>query len=136
MAAAALEPRPGQIGAFGRYYGYCSNRSRGARRLAEQERDTSASIVIDEPTVDARRKASWACLVRKVYELDPIRCLNCGATIRIIALIDDTDVIEHILKHLNVWDPQPKTISAAGPDPPWPQGETIPLTYHPVPDIA
>ena len=21
-------------------------------------------------------------------------------------------------------------------DPPWPDGETIPLTYHPVPDIA
>ena len=58
---------------------------------------------------------------------------------RIIALIDDADdadIIERILKHLNVWDPQPKSISPAGPDPPWPQGETIPLTYHPVPDIA
>jgi len=26
---------------------------------------------------------------------------------RIIALIDDTGVIERILKHLSVWDPQP-----------------------------
>ena len=55
---------------------------------------------------------------------------------RIIALIDDTDVIERILKHLKAWDPQPETISPAGPDPPLPQGETIPLTYHPVPDNA
>ena len=32
-----------------RCYGYYSNRARGARRLAAQEHDTSASIPIDEP---------------------------------------------------------------------------------------
>jgi hypothetical protein len=53
-----------------------------------------------------------------------------------MALIDGIDVIERIPKHLNVWDPLPDIISPAGPDPPWPKGETIPLTYHPVPDIA
>jgi hypothetical protein len=35
-----------------------------------------------------------------------------------------------------VWDPQPDTLTPAGPDPPLPQGETLSLTYHPVPDIA
>ncbi len=54
----------------------------------------------------------------------------------IIALIDDADVIERILKHLNVWDPLPEANSPAGPDPPWPHGETPPLTYHPMRDIA
>jgi hypothetical protein len=44
--------------------------------------------------------------------------------------------IERILRHLSVWDPQPQTRSPAGPDPPWPNGETMPLTYHPVADIA
>ena len=52
-----------------RYYGYYSNRSRGARRLTEQAHDTPASIVIDEPTVDARRKANWARLIQKVVAL-------------------------------------------------------------------
>jgi len=55
---------------------------------------------------------------------------------RINALIDDVDVVERILKHLKVWDPQPDTLTPAGPDPPLPQGETLSLTYHPVPDIA
>ena len=55
---------------------------------------------------------------------------------RIIALIDDGDVIERILKHLNMWDPPLAVLSPAGPDPPWPQGATIPLIDHPVPDIA
>jgi len=32
--------------------------------------------------------------------------------------------------------PQPQSRSPAGPDPPWPKGESIPLTYHPAPDIA
>ena len=54
----------------------------------------------------------------------------------IIALIDDADVVKRILKHLKLWDPLPETISPAGPDLPWPQGQTLPLTYHPVPDIA
>ena len=35
---------------------------------------------------------------------------------RIIALIDDVDVLERILKHLKVWDPQPDTLTPAGPD--------------------
>ena len=30
-------------------------------------------------------------------------------------------------------DPQPDTLTPAGPDPPLPQGETLSLTYHPVP---
>ena len=55
---------------------------------------------------------------------------------RIIALIDDAGVLERILRHLKVWGPIPDPISPAGRDPPWPDGETLPLTYHPVLDIA
>ena len=54
----------------------------------------------------------------------------------IIALIDDADVVECILTHLKVRDPIPDPISPAGPNPPWPDGETLPLSYHPVPGIA
>ena len=32
---------------------------------------------------------------------------------RIIAIIDDAGVIERILKHLSVWDPQPESRSPA-----------------------
>ncbi len=44
---------------------------------------------VDESPVDARRKANWARLIQQVYEIDPLECPNCGATMRIIALIDD-----------------------------------------------
>jgi hypothetical protein len=42
-----------------RYYGYYSNRSRGARRLAADD-DPSAITIVDDSPVDTRRKASWA----------------------------------------------------------------------------
>jgi hypothetical protein len=77
-------------------------------------------------------RAGWARLIQKVYEVDPLECPNGGATMRIIALIDNADVIERILKHAKVWDPQPEIISPVGPDPPRPRVETLPITYHPV----
>ena len=119
-----------------RYYGYYSNRSRGARRLIENGDDTAGPIRIDESPATTCRKAAWARLIQKVYQVDPLECVNCGSNMCIIALIDDVDVVERILRHLNQWHPQPDTFTPAGPDPPLPQGETLPLTYHPVPDIA
>ncbi len=118
------------------YYGYYSNRSRGTRRLAEQAGDTAPGPIIDYTPVDTRRKANWARLIQKVYEVDPLQCSRCGTTLRIIALIDDGNVIERILRHLNEWDPAPETITTTGPDPPIPEGENLPLTYHTLPDIA
>jgi len=70
------------------------------------------------------------------YEVDPLECTHCGATLRIIALIEVADVIERILKALNVLDPPADPVIPKGPDPPWPKGETTPLTYHSLPDIA
>lgn len=104
--------------------------------MGEQASDTAPGLVIDDTPVDTRRKANWARLIQKVYEVDPLECTRCCATLRIIALIDDADVIEHILEHLTVWDPPPEPRSATGPDPPVPKGETLPFTYHPVPNVA
>ena len=61
-------------------YGDYSNRSRGLRRLATEDQDPAVITV-----VDTRRKANWARLIRKVYEVDPLKCTRCGATMRIIA---------------------------------------------------
>lgn len=75
-------------------------------------------------------------MIRRVYEVDPLECANCGGTMRIIAAIDDAGVIERILQHLSVWDPPPETRSPVGPDPPLPRGEAIPLSDPPLPESA
>ncbi len=69
-----------------RYYGYYSNRSRGARRQAEPQSEEHAQITIDDRPPNRRCKANWARLIQKVYEVDPLECPHCGATMRIIAL--------------------------------------------------
>ncbi len=52
-------------------------------------------------------KASWARLIRKVYEVDPLVCPRCGGEMRPIAIVEQALVIELILRHVGAWDPQP-----------------------------
>jgi len=53
---------------------------------------------------------------------------------RFLAVIEDAPVIERILRHVGAWEPTPPL--RAPPEEAWPTGSQIPLTYHPVPDIA
>ncbi|MCP4042876.1 MAG: hypothetical protein GY731_13120 [Gammaproteobacteria bacterium] len=108
-----------------RNYGYYSNRSRRERRLAEQE---------DE---DDKDSSVWARLIKQIYEVDPMLCPKCGGEMRIMAIIEEDEVIEKILRHLKLWDPRPPSQAPPleeGED--WPVNSQIPLVYSPLPDIA
>ncbi len=75
-------------------------------------------------------------LIRKVYEADPLECPKCHGPMRVIALIDDPPVVRRILEHLGRWAPQAAGPGLPAPAPEWPANAVIPLTYHPLPDIA
>ena len=52
---------------------------------------------------------TWAQRLKRVFAIDIEKCERCGGPVRIIASIEDPDVIEKILKHLGldqVGDPQ------------------------------
>ncbi|MDZ4850270.1 MAG: transposase [Pirellulaceae bacterium] len=49
-----------------RYYGWYSNKSRGMRKKAEAAEPSS-----EEPTT-SRSSQSWAMLIKRVYEMDPL----------------------------------------------------------------
>ncbi len=127
-----------------RYYGYYSNQSRGERRLAEQEdeddKDSSVEEGIEErvdPELSKNAKSAWARLIKQVYEVDPMLCPKCGGEMRIMAIIEEDEVIEKILRHLKHWDPRPPSQAPPleeGED--WPVNSQIPLIYCPLPDIA
>ena len=70
-----------------------------------------------------------------VFE-DPMLCTNCGAEMRLIALIEDELVIEKILSHLHLWGPRPPSQPPPTENIDWPHNSQIPLTYAPLPDIA
>ncbi len=62
--------------------------------------------------------SSWAALVKRVYEVDPLECPKCGAEMRIIAFIErcQRDVVEKILRHCGLWEGPLRTLpTARGP---------------------
>jgi len=54
----------------------------------------------EEPTA-AKRRASmtWAQRLKRTFGIDIETCPQCGGAVRIIAYIEDPDVIEKILAH-------------------------------------
>lgn len=105
-----------------RYYGCYSNRARGERtkRRAEgADLENSAEVeVIDVSDYQPRRLPSkkWRELIKKVWEVDPMNCPRCGSEMRMVALIDDHEVIEKILRHLDLW-PEEALPARAPPEP-------------------
>jgi len=54
----------------------------------------------------------WTELIRKAYEVDPLRCSACGGQMRIISIIEETETIDRIIRHLDM------TFEAERPPPP------------------
>ena len=50
------------------------------------------------------RRRSWARLIKKVYEANPLVCPRCFGSLTIISRIVDGPVIEKILRHLKLWN--------------------------------
>jgi len=62
-----------------------------------------------------RLRSSWARLIKKVYQADPLVCPRCSGPLKIISLIDNAAVIEKILRHLKLWD-RPERPPPAAPE--------------------
>ena len=45
-------------------------------------------------------KSTWARLIAKIYEVDPLVCTKCGGEMKVVAVIMETTEVEKILKHL------------------------------------
>jgi hypothetical protein len=42
----------------------------------------------------------WAALLRRIYDVDPLRCPTCGTQMRVISFILRPSVIDRILAHI------------------------------------
>jgi hypothetical protein len=84
-----------------RSYGAYSNR--GRIRVAAVEDETlgaPAAKLSEYDHSDCSREArsTWARLIKKIFEADPLLC-KCGSRMRIISFITDPRVIDRILRH-------------------------------------
>ena len=86
------------------YYGAYSNAHRGIahRRKAFIEvppEDEPYNPPEPDSTWLAARRKSWARLIRRVYEVDPLLC-PCGKRMRVVGFITQAHVIRKILDHI------------------------------------
>ncbi|WP_155310521.1 transposase [Desulfosarcina ovata] len=93
---------PGRYEQTVRYYGYYSNKSRGMRKKAET--DDAIPVILKNDISSKKWRQNWARLIQKVYEVDPLICPKCQGKMRIIAFIEDEQLIKKILKHLDLWE--------------------------------
>jgi len=83
-----------------RYYGAWSHVRRARTRKG------SCAAARPAPSPDTQdgcaqlSKRTWARLIEKVYEADPLVCPRCSGPLKIISLIGDGAVIKKILHHL------------------------------------
>ena len=84
-----------------RFCGAYSNRGRVVRaRVEGDSADAAADSQEDRDNSDISREArsTWARLVRKIFEADPLVC-SCGTRMRIVSFITDPRVVDRILRH-------------------------------------
>jgi len=69
----------------------------------------------DDRTDDCRRTAmTWARRLKRVFNIDISVCSHCGGKVRVIACIEDPNVINTILKHLEAKSSHEKQAAAIG----------------------
>ena len=103
-----------------RYYGWYSNKARGVRRKRQQAAAEAAATALGaglptppipalqvspEPPTCSRASQTWAMLIKRVYEVDPLACPKCGGQMKVIAFLEPPqgEVIEKILRHCGLW---------------------------------
>jgi len=98
--AALVSHIPDRGGQTVRYLGYYSNATRG--RLKKEEDEPEYHIIEDETPGGLNK--SWARLIQKIYEVDPLICPKCGGEMRVIAFIEDYKIVKKILDYLGIYE--------------------------------
>ncbi len=92
-----------------RYYGAYSNRKRKAMRSAQKAGgdQTASETQCVPPTgfpegeqAHRRPRPSWARLLHRIFEIDPLLCPKCGTEMQVVSVITEPETIDKILKHI------------------------------------
>jgi hypothetical protein len=119
-----------------RYYGALGPRSplRSAVTQATREGATNAEMeagysvtLIAKASREARRARSaagraWAACLRKIFEVDPVRCGKCAGEMKLVAVILDDRELDRILAHQGWPTEFPKTKASRAPPGAWRAG--------------
>jgi hypothetical protein len=99
-------PDKGQVTV--RYYGLYANAHRGKVKKIHQ----AFPLQMVEQELRPIPSKGWAEMIRKVYEVDPMLCPQCGGMMKVISFLTDYAVVDRIIDHLKL------TFVAERPPPP------------------
>ena len=103
-----------------RYYGRYSSRARGERLKAAHQQDTDSENLSNPDKTSSN--SSWAILLKRIYEIDPLECPLCQSEMKITGIILQPMEIRAFMRSLGISEPRaptplPKPPTLEYPDP-------------------
>ena len=84
-----------------------------------------------KPAAAGKPASTWARLIRRIFEVDPLRCRRCGAEMRLIAFITDFRQTSRILEHIGEQTIRPPPLTTKTS----PAGLSRPEAVDYIPDV-
>lgn len=85
-----------------RFYGRFSYAARGRRDKEVSEGTVDISLDPSENPLCQRRQKSWARLIRRIYEVDPLQCPRCQGQMKMVAFITAPFEIQRLMRSLGI----------------------------------
>jgi hypothetical protein len=103
-----------------RNWGYYSNASRAKRRRESGLPNSTHDNQNDDHEQDRsdghrQRRLSWAKMIQKVYEIDPLLCPFCGGEVKILSFIIKPRTIRKILDAMDLPSQKPVPLAHSPP---------------------
>jgi len=98
---AALVPKP-RVN-LTRYHGVLAPNHRWRGLVTPAKRGKGVKPIADmkvRSTAECHAAMTWAQRLKRVFNIDIEVCSHCGGSVRVIACIEDEDIIDRILAHL------------------------------------
>ena len=98
---ASLVPKP-KVN-LTRFHGVFSPNSKHRTLVTPAKRGKNRQIgdLKDDKTEGERRTAmTWAQRLKRVFNIDVETCTHCGGAVKVIACVEDQEIIDKILSHL------------------------------------
>ena len=80
------------------YYGIYSSSWRGKEKRENADKDKAPEV--EEIRGISKASSTWARLIRKIFEVDVLRCKKCGGEMKVIAFITEEKSVRRILNHI------------------------------------
>jgi len=81
------------------YYGMYSSRTRGEKKKREEKEAGGAVEILQNDKEKKKVNRSWAMLIKRVYEIDPLLC-DCGGEMKIVAFVNKRSDIKRIMNQV------------------------------------